>query len=192
MKFSEQSYAAAQSKIEELVSDKAGIASDDMNAALNKIANQASNVGYSSYGDDASYKLNAPPVRFNAPPVDHLIGGYVQHQDNWGGITSDNTSIGTGWSQQFARLTEDPAKHKEDQMLKQMPLDMTLERMKRCAKCTYANAFHCMHRFKNGQSDSPCPCDQRNMLVYGHCPKFMSAEQVEIELAAEGIDDGKE
>lgn len=77
-------------------------------------------------------------------------------------------------------------------MLKQMSMDMTIERMKRCASCTYANAVHCMHRFKNGQADSPCPCNQRDMLVYGHCPKFISMEQVEIELAAEGIDDGKE
>ncbi len=168
---------AAQSKIAELIGNQVAT-----NVPIGTM-HRSSNTGYStSSGDNYTYQVTSP---------EYVIGGgYVDPQSNWGDVGT--TSIGTDWSQQLAKLAEDPAKRKEDQMLKQMPMDMTIERMKRCAGCTYANAVHCMHRFKNGQADSPCPCNQRDMLVYGHCPKFISMEQVEIELAAEGIDDGKE
>lgn len=162
---------AAQSKLNELIGSQVAA-----NAPIGTMHS-------SSSSSDNSYQIAT------YPNPDYAIGGgYADGQNSWGAATS----IGTDWSQQIARLTEDPAKHKEDQMLKQMPMDMTIERMKHCAKCTFANAVHCMHRFKTGEADSPCPCSQRDMLVYGHCPKFKSAEQVEIELAAEGIDDGKE
>ena len=169
----------AQNKIDELIGNQA-----TANMPIGTM-HRSNNTGYStSSGDNYTYQINSP---------DYVIGGgYVDPQNSWGDVGNATTIGSTDWSQQLARLAEDPAKRKEDQMLKQMPMDMTIERMKRCAGCTYANAVHCMHRFKNGKTDSPCPCNQRDMLVYGHCPKFISMEQVEIELAAEGIDDGKE
>lgn len=171
----------AQNKINELIGSQNKAYSHDMTFQ------HPTNAGYQySSSDDQSYRINGSPHW-------HINSGgcYVQ-PPNWDNNGSDISIGGVDWSQQIARLAEDPAKQKEDQMLKQMPMEMTIERMKRCAGCTFANAVHCMHRFRIGETDSPCPCNQRDMLVYGHCPKFKSAEQVEIELAAEGIDDGKE
>ena len=166
-------------------------AMDEVKSPIGSATNAASNtavevpktlnVGYVPYSDtdDDSFKVSIPKITT------------INNHDGW---------IDTGivdakewdWSQQLSRLTTSASSQKEDQMLKEMPIELVVERMKKCAECTFANAVHCMHRFKNGKQTSPCPCNQRDMLVYGHCPRFMLASIVEIQLSAEGIDDGKD
>lgn len=176
----------AAAKIQQLVENCTNVATNRSLELTSTDMQKALDVGYSPY-DDESYKVNYP---VNYPKITTIGGGHSSSNDNW--VVEPSISIGNDWSDQLAKLTTNQAKQKEDSMLKQMPMELTIERMKKCAGCTYTNAVHCMHRFQNGEADTPCPCNQRDMLVYGHCPKFKSAEQVEIELAAEGVDDGKD
>ena len=117
----------AQNKINELIGSQNKAYSHDMTFQ------HPTNVGYQySSSDDQSYRINGSPHW-------HVNSGgcYVQ-PPKWDNTGSDISIGGVDWSQQIARLAEDPAKQKEDQMLKQMPMEMTIERMKRCAGCTFA------------------------------------------------------